>query len=201
MTVEGVVEAYSAVAELYIERIGRLDAVPTEDPPVIARHLAGLDGPVLDVGCGPGHLTAFLHEAGADVTGIDPVPAFLAHARTAHPGVAFEAGSFAALARPDASVAGVLAWFSLIHTPPGEVDAALAELRRVLRPGGVIVVGFFSWDVCEPFPHKVVTAYRWPVDELSARLASAGFAELERAVRMPSGEHRPYAVHVARAVR
>ena len=41
------------------------------------QHLLGLDGRVLDLGCGPGHWSAFLHARGADVTGVDQVPEFV----------------------------------------------------------------------------------------------------------------------------
>ena len=78
-------------------------------------------------------------------------------------------------------MAGILSWYSTIHLPPPELDDALAEFRRLLDHGGVLVVGFFdSDDGVAAFDHKVTTAYRWPVDTFSRRLADAGFTELER---------------------
>jgi trans-aconitate methyltransferase len=59
-----------------------------EDAALVRRHLTG-PGPVLDLGCRPGHWTAYLHSLGADVTGIDIVPEFIAHARATHPGPGF----------------------------------------------------------------------------------------------------------------
>jgi ubiquinone/menaquinone biosynthesis C-methylase UbiE len=99
-------------------------------------------GPVADVGCGPGRLTAHLHGLGLDASGIDLSPAMIAVARREHPGLRFEVGSMTDLALPDASVTGLLAWFSLIHVPDGEVPGVLAHFRRVLRPGGALLVGF-----------------------------------------------------------
>ncbi|NHC15727.1 class I SAM-dependent methyltransferase [Motilibacter deserti] len=195
-----VAQAYAALAERYIELLGSVESVHPDDLRLLDDHLARLTGPVLDLGCGPGHLSGYLRRAGVDVTGIDLVPEFLAHARQAHPSVRFELGSLTELDRPDASVAGVLAWFSLIHLEPGELDASLAGIRRVLAPESPFVVGFFAGDACEPFPHKVAEAYRWPADEVARRLARAGFMEVERVQRPPDGERRAYAVIAARAV-
>lgn len=59
------------------------------------------------------------------------------------------------------------------------------------------MVGFFDGDEVVAFDHKVVTAYRWPVDELSARLTRAGFTEVERQQRPSDGTHRPHAAIAA----
>ena len=101
--------------------------------------------------------------------------------------------------RPDGSVAGVLAWYSLIHLDPVQVDGVLATIRRVMVPGGSFVMGFFVGDELEPFEHKVVTAYRWPADEVTRRLAQAGFVEVERMERAQEGERRPHGAIAARA--
>ncbi|MCI2237797.1 class I SAM-dependent methyltransferase [Paenibacillus sp. TRM 82003] len=192
--------AYSSLAQQYIDLLGSVETVHPDDLRLIEQHLGHLNGPVLDLGCGPGHLTGFLQSSGCQVAGIDLVPEFITHARQAHPDVPFEVGSLTDVARPDASVAGVLAWYSLIHLEPGQLDGALASIRRLLAPGGSLVVGFFEGQACEPFEHKVTTAYRWPVDELANRLASAGFVEVERSQRPQGGERRPHAVLAARAV-
>jgi SAM-dependent methyltransferase len=192
--------AYSSLAQQYIDLLGSVEIVHPDDLLLIERHLGHLEGPVLDAGCGPGHLTAFLRSAGCDVTGIDPVPEFIAHARQTYPEARFEVGFMADGTRPDASVAGVLAWYSLIHVHPDELDRVLAAIRRVLTPGGALVMGFFRGLVCEPFEHKVITAYRWPMDEVAGRLASVGFVEVERSQREQEGERRPHAVIAARAV-
>lgn len=171
------------------------------DLDLVRRHLAGLDGPVLDLGCGPGHWTAWLGSLGVDVTGVETVPEFVAHARAHHPGSTFLQGDMTEVHVPDHAVAGVLSWYSTIHLPPTELDVVLAEFRRVLAPGGVLVVGFFaSEDDVAPFDHAVVTAYRWPADLLSARLSTAGFVELERLERqVPERPDRRYAAIAARA--
>ncbi|WP_432498750.1 class I SAM-dependent methyltransferase [Kineococcus auxinigenes] len=199
MSSRGVQQAYSSLAQQYIDLLGSVETVHPDDLRLIEQHLGHLSGPVLDVGCGPGHLTGHLHAAGCEVTGIDLVPEFIAHARRAHPGVAFEVGSLTDVTRPDASVAGALAWYSLIHLEPGQLDSALVGIRRLLAPGGALVVGFFEGPVREPFEHEVTTAYRWPVEEMAGRLTSAGFTEVERLQRPPEGVRRPHAVLAVRA--
>ena len=92
---------------------------------------------------------------------------------------------------------GILAWYSLIHLPPPDLDKVLAEFRRVITPAGTLVVGFFDGDELATFDHKVVTAYRWPVDELAERLTRAGFTEVERERRPGDGTHRPHAAIAA----
>jgi SAM-dependent methyltransferase len=188
--VDHVRDAYSSVADRYIELFGTVAQTHADDLAFIERHLTIRPGRVLDLGCGPGHLTAHLRSRGVDAVGIDPVPEFVAHARAAHPDGDYRPGSLETL--DAAEYAGILAWFSLIHLPPHEVDGALAALRRVTAPAGTLVVGFFSADEVGPFDHKVTTAYRWPPDEVAARLKRAGFAEVDRTHRPADGTHRPY---------
>jgi ubiquinone/menaquinone biosynthesis C-methylase UbiE len=199
--VDEVRQAYAVVAERYIELFGSSAEVHPDDLAFIARHLSIRPGAVLDVGCGPGHLTAHLRSLDVDATGIDMVREFIDHARVAHPDGRYEIGSMDRLAVPDRSVAGVLAWYSLVHAPPDDLGAVLAELRRVMTPGGTLVIGFFDGGEVAAFEHKVVTAYFWPVDELSARLRQAGFTEIERQRRPGVAEPalRPHAAIAATA--
>jgi SAM-dependent methyltransferase len=194
---EKVRDAYAAVADLYIELFGATVKVHADDLALIGRRLSIRPGRVLDLGCGPGHFTGYLRSLGVDAMGIDLVPEFIAHARAADPGGEYRIGSMRSLDAENGSVAGILAWYSLIHLPPQDLDAVLAEFRRVMAPGGVLVVGFFDGDEVAAFAHKVVTAYRRPVDELSERLARAGFTEVERERRPVDGTTRPHAAIAA----
>lgn len=195
-------DAYSSVVERYIRLIAAEWRVDAEDTALVRRHLTGLPGPVLDLGCGPGHWTGHLHSLGVDVTGIDLVPEFVDHARATHPGPEFRLGSMTELDVPDDGVAGILSWYSTIHLPPPELDRVLAEFRRLLAPAGSLVIGFFdSEDVVAAFDHKVATAYRWPVDVFAERLSRAGFVEVERLQeQVPERPDRLYAALAARAV-
>lgn len=147
-------------------------------------------GRVLDAGCGPGHWTDHLARLGLDARGIDLVPSFIDHARSTYPGVAFDVRSIDAIDEADGSLNGVLSWFSTIHHTPDVIAAPIAEFARVLRPGGQLVLGFFSGDTIEPFDHAVVRAYRWPVNELRRIVVAEGFDVLEAHVR-ESRDQRP----------
>ena len=187
------------MAKPYIELFGSTAAVHPDDLSLIVGHLAIRPGAVLDVGCGPGHLTAHLRSLEVDATGLDLVPEFIDHARATHPDGRYQLGSMRQLPVPDRSVAGILAWYSLIHTPPNEIGDVLAELRRAMAPAGTLVIGFVDGDELVSFEHKVVTAYSWPADELSAQLQRAGFTEVERQRRPGTDEpgHRPHAAIAA----
>jgi SAM-dependent methyltransferase len=196
---QSVRDAYSSMSEQYIALFDDDWQAHVDDTALVRGHLAGLNGTVFDLGCGPGHWTAYLHSLGVDVTGIDLVPEFIDHARTSFTGPEFRLGSMTELDVPDHSAAGILSWYSTIHLSPQELDGVLAEFRRMLAPSGRLVIGFFdSDDEVAEFDHKVLAAYRWPVDELSARLAKAGFTELQRLKQQfPDRPDRKYAAIAA----
>ena len=145
---------------------------------------------VADVGCGPGHLTALLHDLGLEAFGLDLSPAMVDHARRAHPALRFDEAWMEALPVEDGALGGVLAHYSMIHTPPGELPAVLAEQARVLAPGGLFLVSFFATDGPEPvrFDHKVTPAYSWPVDRFAELLAGAGLVTFARLLHDPASE-------------
>ena len=193
--------AYSRASAQYIDLFdGDWDAHEV-DAAFIRRHLHPVPGPVLDLGCGPGYWTAYLHSLQLQTTGIDVVPEFVEHARAAHPGPDFRLGSMTDVDAADGCSAGILSWFSTIHTSPAEMSALLTEFRRLLVPSGMLVLGFFdSADELVTFDHAVATAYRWPSSELVARLTEAGFVEVERLQRqVVERPDRRYGAIAARA--
>ncbi|MET7371370.1 class I SAM-dependent DNA methyltransferase [Micromonospora arida] len=103
-------------------------------------------GPVADVGCGTGRITAHLHALGVDAFGIDLSPGMIAVARRDHPELRFEVGSMTDLDLTDGSVAGLVAWYSLIHIPDDQIGVVFAHFRRVVRPGGPLLLGFHVGD-------------------------------------------------------
>ena len=108
-------------------------------------HAAG-GGPVADVGCGPGYVTGYLHDAGVDVFGIDLSPEMIAIARRDYPDLRFEVGTMTDLDLTDDSVVGIVAFWSVIHVPDHAVPGVFEEFRRVLRPQGLLLVGFHVGD-------------------------------------------------------
>jgi SAM-dependent methyltransferase len=201
MDLRPVREAYSSVWQRYVDLVDAEWRADDEDAAFVDRHLTGLSGPVLDLGCGPGHWTAHLHRLGVDVTGVDVVPEFVAHARATRPGPQFRLGSMTEVDAAEHSLAGLLSWYSTIHLPPDELDGVLAGFRRLLADDGTLVLGFFdSDDGVAAFDHKVVTAYRWPADVVAERLAQAGLVEVQRLQsQFPERPDRRYAAIAARA--
>ncbi|MFI6339004.1 class I SAM-dependent methyltransferase [Streptomyces sp. NPDC050535] len=147
------------------------------------------NGQVADLGCGPGHITAHLHELGLDAFGIDASPAMIDLARQAYPGLQFDVGSMAALNIADGTLSGALSRWSIIHTPPEQLPAILAEFHRVLAPGGHLLIAFSATDgpshPTQVFDHAVTPAHRWWPDHLAALLHKTGLVETDRVIREP----------------
>lgn len=195
---------YDAVADSYAARFSNeLEGRPLDRAMFAAfAELVLADGPrpVGDLGCGPGRVTAHLHSLGLSVLGIDLSPAMVSVARQAHPGLRFHQGSLTCLNLDDGELGGILARYSIIHTPPEEVPAVFAEFERALAPGGYLLLGFQSGDrslrVVQAFDHKVSPAYRWPVEQIAELLSQAGFVEVARMRSGPGPADRFHAGHL-----
>ncbi|WP_328451561.1 class I SAM-dependent methyltransferase [Amycolatopsis sp. NBC_00438] len=195
--------SYDTVASSYAGIVR--DAVTTQ--PYLRAALAlfaeQAGGPVVDVGCGPGHFTAHLASLGLDASGVDLSPSMIELAREAYPGVRFEVGSMTDLPLPDTSVAGVLASWSLIHIPDDAVPGVLGHFHRVLRPGGRLMIGYHVGDESTlktqgygGHPMKVHIHRRRP-ERVGALVRDAGF-EIEAEWLMAPDDDVPQAILFAR---
>ncbi|QVQ54161.1 class I SAM-dependent methyltransferase [Spiractinospora alimapuensis] len=148
-------------------------------------------GLVVDAGCGPGQVTALLRlELGLDAYGIDLSPEMVALARREHPEVRYEVGDLRALDVADGALAGLVSWFSFIHVPPADLDTVWAEFRRVLAPGGMVVLAFQVGDqpfhLDEAFGRSLDLDYqRWRPEHLGQQLSEAGFRVEAQLVSQP----------------
>src|SRR3981081_1801081 len=130
--------AYDPVAVDYAELLRTALAAKPLDRAMLAAfaelvQTAGA-GPVADLGCGPGRVTAPLHSLGLTAFGVDLSPGMVAVARRAHPDLRFDEGSLTALDLTDGALGGIVAWYSIIHTPPELLPVVCAEFYRVLAP-------------------------------------------------------------------
>jgi SAM-dependent methyltransferase len=193
-------DAYSRRAPEYIRLLGSIESVHASDLALVTSWADDAGGPLLDAGCGPGQWTAHLADRGHDIRGVDQAPEFIEHARTTYPGVRFDLGDLDHLPYQSGSFAGVLSWYSTIHHTPLTIGTPLREFARVVRPRGLLLIGFFLADSVEPFDHAVAPAHRWPAEALTRELDSAGFEPLEVHTRTTL-DHHPHAAIVARLTR
>lgn len=189
MTESATRAAYDAIAPAYIEHFKKAKPPARTLEHAFLVHFAELvRGPVIDVGSGPGWITAVLHGLGVDVRGLDLSERMVELARAAHPQIRFDQGSMTALDVPDGVLGGIVAWYSVIHIEPERRPAVFREFRRALAPGGLLLLGFQVGDEPnryeEAFGHRVSLAFhRLRPDQVTRELAAAGLtvtARLER---------------------
>lgn len=189
--------SYDCVAEEYVRRIYReLDGKPA-DRAVLDRFAERLRGrgTVCDMGCGPGHVARYLAGQGLDMIGVDLSPGMVAQAAALNPDIPFCVGNMMALEEPDGAWAGIAAFYSIIHIPREAVVAALTEMRRVLMPGGLLLLAFHLGDEelhpTELWGHEIaLDFYMFGSTEMVGYLERAGYA-VEEAI-----EREPYAPEV-----
>ncbi|MDX6334252.1 MAG: hypothetical protein QOG05_1592 [Streptosporangiaceae bacterium] len=99
-----------------------------------------------DIGCGTGRLAPCLAARGLFPQGIDLSPEMIRVARRDQPGFDFGVADLHALPFADASLAGVVCWYSLMYLAPPDRPAAFGELARVVKPGGYLVTAFKAGD-------------------------------------------------------
>ncbi|PZS27148.1 MAG: DUF480 domain-containing protein [Pseudonocardiales bacterium] len=184
---EKVRAAYAAVAESYAEQLSdELADLPFESW-LLRRVVELSDGaPVIEVGTGPGHVAAFLAEAGATATGLDLTPEMVDQARRRHPGVSYQVGDLRQLVRPPThdGWGAVLAWYSLIHLAASELPDAIASLARPLRANGWLVLALHTGadvrNVTDWFGHDVDLDFvLHDPAEMLAMVERAGLLDIE----------------------
>ncbi|WP_280496319.1 class I SAM-dependent methyltransferase [Nocardia asiatica] len=189
--------AYDDIAEFYTEHFRHHLAGATLDRAMLGAFVESVTrggrGPIADLGCGPGRITGHLASLGARVFGMDLSPRMVELARADYPQLSFAQGSIEQLPLGNEMLGGVVAWYSLIHTPPERVPHVLNEFYRVLASKGHVLLAFQSADLpdaVEAFDHKVTRAYRWAPKRLARLLGAAGFTMIARMVREPEPDER-----------
>jgi len=188
--------AYDTVAVDYAELLANELATKPLDRAMLAAFAELAHGTVADLGCGPGRVTAHLDALGADAFGVDLSPGMVAVARQRYPGLRFEQGTIAALDLKDESLGGIVAWYSIIHTPPELLPAVFAEFHRVLVPGGQALFAFQVGDderrhIEEGYGHTVsLDAFRLSPDRVTALLAEAGITVTSTLIREPGDREK-----------
>lgn len=189
--------AYDTVADLYADRFTRTEPEQALDLAVIERFVQLLGGGddvrprVLDAGCGTGRLMPVLHELCADAMGVDISPGMIRRARRDHPEFETQVATLRALPFEDDAFDGTFSSYSTIHHSDAELPAVVAELARVTRPGGCVLVAFQSGggtrDVAPAYRahgHEIeLTRHLRTLEEVVARLTDAGLSMVTRLER------------------
>lgn len=103
-------------------------------------------GRVVEVGCGPAHVAAYLATRRVDVSGLDLSAQMVREAQRMFPGLEVEVGDMLDLPFGDGSLGGVVAFYSIIHFHDGQLARAFSEMARVLMPGGMLALAFHIGD-------------------------------------------------------
>ncbi|WP_207935942.1 class I SAM-dependent methyltransferase [Actinomadura sp. KC216] len=195
-------QGYDTVAESYAARFRDELAAKPLDCALLASIIeqTAPDAPVADLGCGPGHIAAWLSEKGLKSVGIDLSAAMVSTGRREHPNVEFREGDLLELPAADGEFGSAIAFYSIIHLAPSELPRAFAEVRRTLRPEGLFLVAFHVGThvrhLDEWWGHKVNIDFQFfEPAHIADLLEAAGFKVEMRMDRV----HHPDEVETRRA--
>ncbi len=146
--------------------------------------------PVWDFGCGPGNTAKYLKNLGTEISGLDLSEKILEQARTSHPEITFRKGNILELEFENESIAGIVAFYAIIHFTEEQVGRAFREVFRVLHPGGI---SLFTYHVGEKTIHldeflgkKVdIDVMFFTSDFIFRCLTDSGFEKIEIIEREP----------------
>ena len=190
-------ESYDVLAAAYADRFSDELAAKPLDRAVLAGFAelvkAAEVGPVADIGCGPGRITAHLHNLGLTVFGIDLSQRMVEVARRTYPHLRFDQGSMTALDLDDGCLGGVVAWYSIIHVPQQQLLDVFAGFYRVLAPGGYLQLAF---GVGDGVIHRVKVGdhlvsldfHQRQPEDVAKLLRQSGLAVRAQVLRAPDDE-------------
>jgi SAM-dependent methyltransferase len=164
---------------------------------------SGLDGWVLEAGCGPAPAASYFGDRAPRLVGLDLSGQMLRVAGERNPGLARVQADLRALALPDRSCAVATAYYCLQHLPREDLGAGLAELHRVVASGGVLLLATHLGDEVvqsdEFLGHKVqpFAGILYPRETLLSALATAGFEVEQERQRGPlPNEHQSQRIYL-----
>lgn len=187
--------SYDLVAAEYAEKFkDEMDQKPFDRECLdrLAREIGTL-GPICDLGCGPGQIARYLHRQGVDTLGVDLSPRMVAEAQRLNPDIPFHQGDMLALPDAENSWGGIAAFYCIIHVPREKVVEALREMKRVLKPGGMLLITFHIGDEIKHLdewwekPVNLDFAFFQP-EEMVKWLTEACFEVVETLAREPIPE-------------
>jgi ubiquinone/menaquinone biosynthesis C-methylase UbiE len=183
---------YDTVAKEYAETFSGEHEKKPKDQEVLYRFSQEIGDRkrVWDFGCGPGQTTQYLKNLGIEISGLDLSEKILEQARTIHPEIHFRKGNILELEFEDDSIAGVVAFYAIVHLTEEQVGTAFREIFRVLQPGGILL---FTYHVGEETIHlneflgkKIDIDFMFfTTDFIFSCLKDSGFENIEIIEREP----------------
>ena len=190
-------DSYNRLANEYATHLfGELQNKPF-DRELLNRFASEVKGrdEVCDMGCGPGHVTRYLNQAGVNVFGLDLSPGMLEQARTLNSGIRFREGNMLALELGDQVLVGITAFYAIVNLPEESLPLVFREMRRVLQPGGLLLLAFHTGDevvrVQEMWGQPVAMEFFFFQPSAVRRHLEAACLEVEEII-----EREPYAPEV-----
>lgn len=187
-------EAYDRVAVAYEQRfLDELGAKP-RDRELLDRLATAVADPVVEVGCGPGQIGAYLRDRGRRVVGVDVSPRMAALASRRLDGAVV--ADMRSLPFPDAAVGALVAFYAVIHIPRAELASVFQEFARALRPAGRLLLAVHEGEgdvtVSEFLEHAVsLSATYFTLDELVTATAAGGLSVIAAERRQPYPSEGP----------
>lgn len=189
---EKIEKAYDAIAAEWAREFAGEHEKKPKDREILQRFAQeiGDRAPVWDLGCGPGNTTEFLKNLGVNVSGLDLSEKLLEQARAGHPGIFFQRGNMLRLEFEDESIAGIVAFYAIIHLSKEQVRAAFREVFRVLQPDGRCLLTFHIGDetrhIDEFLRKKIDIDFMFfATDFITGCLEDTGFTKVEAIEREP----------------
>jgi len=183
---------YDNVAKEYAETFFGEHEKKPKDQEMLHRFLQEIGNrrPVWDFGCGPGQTAKYLKNLGIGISGLDLSEKILEQARIIHPEIHFRKGNILELKFENDSIAGVVAFYAIVHFTEEQVGIAFREIFRVLQSGGIFL---FTYHIGEETIHldeflgkKVDIDFMFfTTDFIFSCLNDSGFEKIEILEREP----------------
>ncbi len=143
---------YNSVATEYAKKFSGEHENKPQDQEILHRFSQEIGDrrPIWDFGCGPGQTTKYMQTIGVEISGLDLSEKILEQAKTIHPELYFQKGNILELDFENDSIAGIVAFYAIVHFTEKQVDMAFREIFRVLQPGGKFL---FTYHIGEETLH------------------------------------------------